>query len=683
MEMVNLVTPQEAAASIGVSVDTLRRWADEGKITVVKTPGGHRRYDLDELRRLDVRKDPALFEALPVPLDETGQIIPGIVPLGLLAGDEGRPVGVRNTDLDQHLFVAGRAGSGKTELLKWMVLGAAKADYALVVVDAQGDLSLDLLHVIAKHAPERAADVVFCDFANEEWPLCFNPLDVRAQAEVAPAVEAVREMLERTWFLDQRSAPRALTYIEMALTALCEANLQLDGDLKFNLIDVVPFFLDAEVRQLVVSFCSHVSVREMFDPDTGQFENLTVKARADQVQPIIRSFQDLTRSPAFASMFRSGRNRLDFRRFLNGKKIVILRLAQLHTQHQAGESLGTLLLPYMLSSIGDWGLRRDPETRAAKGHGCRVFVDEAPRQLGLHSAAVQILAEARKYDVGLVFAAQSLDQFDQSVIKATLANTASKLSLVLDPSSAKQMSDALGSQSVSGQEIAALRNFEFYANILIPIEGGKVNSGSFKARCPKPLDLLLSDSETRIRDEMIDRSRAIVSRAPDREENIRGRLQALKTQLALLHTARLESEAALHGLEHRADSFRSGSILWAEGERGSVALLDRPRATLLEEPEPLAVLEDLASDDSEETFRFRFTLADQEAERKLRDLIGLAGLKEAGFLSAGCLQFADFECRGRSFGEVVGRMIEAVEGAEGKPRVISVERLDPVRRRGV
>ena len=42
----------QAASELGVSRDTLRRWEAAGKITVERTPSGHRRYDLSQLRGL-------------------------------------------------------------------------------------------------------------------------------------------------------------------------------------------------------------------------------------------------------------------------------------------------------------------------------------------------------------------------------------------------------------------------------------------------------------------------------------------------------------------------------------------------------------------------------------------------------------------------------------------------------
>lgn len=42
----------QAAALLGVSVDTVRRWVDDGRIEGGRTPGGHRTVSPDEVRRV-------------------------------------------------------------------------------------------------------------------------------------------------------------------------------------------------------------------------------------------------------------------------------------------------------------------------------------------------------------------------------------------------------------------------------------------------------------------------------------------------------------------------------------------------------------------------------------------------------------------------------------------------------
>ncbi|MGD9695814.1 MAG: helix-turn-helix domain-containing protein [Thermoleophilia bacterium] len=50
------LTASEAAALIGVSVATVRGWADQGRLPSHRTVGGHRRFELDELREWLARR---------------------------------------------------------------------------------------------------------------------------------------------------------------------------------------------------------------------------------------------------------------------------------------------------------------------------------------------------------------------------------------------------------------------------------------------------------------------------------------------------------------------------------------------------------------------------------------------------------------------------------------------------
>jgi molybdopterin-binding protein len=43
--------PSQAAELLGVSVDTVRRWSDEGRLKTTKTDGGHRLVDGKDLAR--------------------------------------------------------------------------------------------------------------------------------------------------------------------------------------------------------------------------------------------------------------------------------------------------------------------------------------------------------------------------------------------------------------------------------------------------------------------------------------------------------------------------------------------------------------------------------------------------------------------------------------------------------
>lgn len=60
-----VVTTTEAARMLGVSMGTVRRWSDLGYLSALRTPGGQRRFRVDEIERFWERQR----EQQPVPRD--------------------------------------------------------------------------------------------------------------------------------------------------------------------------------------------------------------------------------------------------------------------------------------------------------------------------------------------------------------------------------------------------------------------------------------------------------------------------------------------------------------------------------------------------------------------------------------------------------------------------------------
>jgi len=51
MAQTELLTPAEVAVMFRVNPKTVTRWARAGKISTIRTLGGHRRFHADEIRR--------------------------------------------------------------------------------------------------------------------------------------------------------------------------------------------------------------------------------------------------------------------------------------------------------------------------------------------------------------------------------------------------------------------------------------------------------------------------------------------------------------------------------------------------------------------------------------------------------------------------------------------------------
>ena len=64
-----LIPPSKAAEILGLSVQAVRKLAEQGKLSAARTPGGHRRYNMREVLALHEAS-----QAVPLsPVAQTGQ----------------------------------------------------------------------------------------------------------------------------------------------------------------------------------------------------------------------------------------------------------------------------------------------------------------------------------------------------------------------------------------------------------------------------------------------------------------------------------------------------------------------------------------------------------------------------------------------------------------------------------
>ncbi len=68
---IKLLTVLEAAKYISVSADSLRRWDAKGLLTPIRTPGGQRRYTIEQLNEFVTKRKNKSLDAPPPPLQES------------------------------------------------------------------------------------------------------------------------------------------------------------------------------------------------------------------------------------------------------------------------------------------------------------------------------------------------------------------------------------------------------------------------------------------------------------------------------------------------------------------------------------------------------------------------------------------------------------------------------------
>src|SRR3954470_833890 len=83
-------------------------------------------------------------------------------------------------DRRHHLYAIGKSGTGKTTLLRNLILQDIAAGHGVGVIDPHGDLAYDLLNSIPPH---RSEDLVYFDPADYGHPIGINLLEQVPQSE--------------------------------------------------------------------------------------------------------------------------------------------------------------------------------------------------------------------------------------------------------------------------------------------------------------------------------------------------------------------------------------------------------------------------------------------------------------------------------------------------------------------
>ena len=81
------------------------------------------------------------------------------------------PVSLSCRDRRHHLYAIGKSGTGKTTLLRNLILQDIEAGRGIGVIDPHGDLASDLLDHIPRH---RVEDTVYFDPSDAEFPIGLN-----------------------------------------------------------------------------------------------------------------------------------------------------------------------------------------------------------------------------------------------------------------------------------------------------------------------------------------------------------------------------------------------------------------------------------------------------------------------------------------------------------------------------
>lgn len=316
-----------------------------------------------------------------------------------------KPVYIKKKDRQRHIYIVGKTGVGKTELMKEMLIQDINAGRGVCLIDVH-DLAEQLLAYIP---PERAEDVIYFNPSNTERPMGLNLLEAKTDDQKYFVATAVINLMYKLYdpYKTGIVGPRFEHAVRNAmLTAMSLENSTFMEVVKIlqnpggpYLKKVLPQVKDPVVREYWTEQIAH----------TAEFH------KSETLDYIVSKFGRFVTNKMMRNIIGQSKSAFNFRQVMDEGKILIIDLAKGKIGEENASFLGMVLIPRLLMAAIS---RQDiPEDQRRDFY---LYVDEFQNFATPDFA--QILSEARKYHLNLTVANQFIGQMEEEVKNAIFGN---------------------------------------------------------------------------------------------------------------------------------------------------------------------------------------------------------------------------------------------------------------------
>jgi len=370
--------------------------------------------------------------------------------------------GIKEDDRRRHIYVIGKTGMGKTNLLENMIISDIRAGRGIAVVDPHGDLAEAVLNFIPA---SRINDVIYFNPADADYPIAFNVMehvDSKYRHLVASGLIGVfKKIWADSW------GPR----LEYLLRNVILALLEYPGS---TLLGVPRMFIDKEYRKKVVSKVSDPVVKAFW---LNEFTKYSSQFTVDAISPIQNKVGQFLSSSLVRNIISQTQSTINMRDIMDNKKIFIVNLAKGKIGEDYSALLGAMLITKIqLAAMG----RADIPEEDRKDF--YLYVDEF-QNFATESFA-GILSEARKYRLNLIVAHQYIGQLEEEVRDAICGNVGTLISFRVGAADAEWLEKEFEPVFMMN-DLVNLAKYDIYLKLMI----NGVTGDAFSASTLPPGDV--------------------------------------------------------------------------------------------------------------------------------------------------------------------------------------------------
>ncbi len=317
-----------------------------------------------------------------------------------------RVFGIKQDDRRRHMYVIGKTGMGKTNLLENLAIQDIQKGHGIAFIDPHGDTAEKLIKAIPSN---RINDVIYFNPADQDFPIAFNVMEKVSPEYRHLVASGLVGVFKKIWA--DSWGPRLEYILRNAILGL----LEYPGS---TLLGVTRILVDKSYRDRVVEKITDPVVRSFW---VDEFSKWDPRVLQEVISPIQNKVGQFLSSALIRNIVGQTVSSFDVRKIMDERKILIMNLSK----GRLGEDNSALLGAMMITKIQLAAMGRvdiPEETRA----DFYLYVDEF-QNFATESFA-NILSEARKYHLNLILANQYVTQIQEEVRDAIFGNAGSIIS---------------------------------------------------------------------------------------------------------------------------------------------------------------------------------------------------------------------------------------------------------------
>lgn len=298
-------------------------------------------------------------------------------------------------DRRRHMYILGRTGVGKTEIMKYMSVQDIKNGEGLCIIDPHGDFIEDVLPHVPK---ERAEDVILFEPFDIDRPMGLNMLEVTGEEQKDFAVQ---EMISIFYKLVTDPAMLGPMFEHNMRNAML--TLMSDDEYPGTLVEIPRIFTDTDFQKYKIAKLKDPVVRAFWEKEMAKTSDFH---KSEMLGYLVSKVGRFVENSMMRNIVGQSKSAFNFREVMDSGKILLVNLAK----GKVGEMNAKLLGLILVSKIQMAALSRAdiPESERRDFY---LYVDEF--QNFITDAFSSILSEARKYKLNLIIAHQFLAQLQQ------------------------------------------------------------------------------------------------------------------------------------------------------------------------------------------------------------------------------------------------------------------------------